>query len=110
MGRKRQSGTQTSRSGNRANLGFEKKLWAAAEKMRGHMDAAEYKRVALGLIFLKYISDAFHERYDAIKKKLHADPEGRDECMGHNVFWVPPEACWDKLQAAGRTAHPGLRG
>ena len=49
---------------NGANLGFEEKLWAAADKMRGHMDAAEYKHVVLGLIFLKYISDAFAERHD----------------------------------------------
>ena len=64
MARKRQSGMEKSRSGNCANLGFEEKLWAAADKMRGHMDAGEYKHVALGLIFLKYISDAFQERYD----------------------------------------------
>ena len=63
MARKKQSGTAKSRSGNGngANLGFEEKLWAAADKMRGHMDAAEYKHVALGLIFLKYISDRFEE-------------------------------------------------
>jgi len=54
MGRKKQSGTERSRSGNGANLGFEEKLWAAPDKMRGHMDAGEYKHVALGLIFLKY--------------------------------------------------------
>jgi type I restriction enzyme M protein len=54
------------KDGNGANLGFEEKLWQAADKMRGHMDAAEYKHVALGLIFLKYISDAFQERYDAL--------------------------------------------
>jgi len=71
MGRKKQSGTERSRSGNGANLGFEEKLWAAADKMRGHMDASEYKHVALGLIFLKYISDAFQERYDEIKKEPH---------------------------------------
>ena len=61
--------------------------------MRGHMDAGEYKHVALGLIFLKYISDAFQERYDAIKKEPN-EPEDRDKYMGHNVFWVPPEARW----------------
>jgi type I restriction enzyme M protein len=110
MGRKRQSGTAPSRPGNGANLGFEEKLWAAADNMRGHMDAAEYKHVALGLIFVKYISDAFQEWYYAIKKEPHADPEDRDEYMGHTVFWVPREARWDKLQAAGRTAHPDLRG
>src|SRR5208337_870285 len=107
MGRKKQLGTERSRSGNGANLGFEEKLWAAADKMRGHMDAGEYKHVAIGLIFLKYISDAFQERYDAIKKEPHADPEDRDEYMGHNVFWVPPEARWDKLQAAAKSPEIG---
>src|SRR5208337_723792 len=107
MGRKKQPGTERSRSGNGANLGFEEKLWAAADKMRGHMDAGEYKHVALGLIFLKYISDAFQERYDAIKKEPHADPEDRDEYMGHNVFWVPPEARWGKLQAAAKSPEIG---
>jgi len=53
------------------------------------MDAGEYKRVALGLIFLKYISDAFQERYDALKVIPHADPEDRDEYTAENVFWVP---------------------
>src|SRR2546426_9516504 len=65
--------------GNGANLGFEQKLWAAADKLRGHMDAAEYKHVVLGLIFLKYISDAFQERYEALKADRLADPEDRDE-------------------------------
>src|ERR1041385_4320444 len=79
-------------NGNGANLGFEEKLWAAADKMRGHMDAAEYKHVVLGLIFLKYISDAFTERYEELKKDKHADPEDRDEYMAENVFWVPKVA------------------
>ena len=82
------------KNGNGANLGFEEKLWAAADKMRGHMDAGEYKHVALGLIFLKYISDAFQERYDALKAEPHADPEDRDEYAAENVFWVPPVARW----------------
>src|SRR5271157_673706 len=102
MGRKKQSGTERSRSGSGANLGIEEKLWLAADKMRGHMDAGEYKHVALGLIFLKYISDAFQERYDAIKAEPHANPEDRDEYAAESVFWVPSEARWAKLQAAAR--------
>ncbi len=94
MGRKKQSGTERSRSGNGANLGFEEKLWAAADKMRGHIDAGEYKHVALGLIFPKYISDAFQEPYGEIKKEPNADPDDRDVYMSENVFWVPPEARW----------------
>jgi len=88
--------------GNGANLGFEEKLWAAADKLRGHMDAAEYKHVVLGLVFLKYISDAFAERYDELKADKHADPEDRDEYTAENVFWVPKVARWPHLQAAAK--------
>jgi type I restriction enzyme M protein len=107
MARTRKSGTPKPKSGNGANLGFEQKLWAAADKMRGHMDAAEYKHVALGLIFLKYISDAFQERYDALKAEPHADPEDRDEYAAENVFWVPPSARWQTLQAAAKSPEIG---
>jgi type I restriction enzyme M protein len=84
---------------NGAALGIETTLWAAADKMRGHMDAAEYKHVALGLIFLKYISDAFEERHVKLAAEKGADPEDRDEYLAHNVFWVPKEARWPQLQA-----------
>ncbi len=84
---------------NGANLGFEEKMWQAADKLRGYMDAAEYKHVVLGLVFLKYISDAFQERYDALKKEEFADPEDRDEYRAENIFWVPKEARWPYLQA-----------
>lgn len=85
---------------NGAKLGFEQKLWAAADKLRSNMDAAEYKHVVLGLIFLKYISDAFKEVYGELKndpEKL-ADPEDIDEYKARNIFWVAPEARWDYLQ------------
>ena len=88
--------------GKGANLGFESKLWAAADKLRGHMDAAVYKHVVLGLIFLKYISDAFQEKHDALKatqKTAYTDPEDRDEYTAANVFWVPKKARWADLQA-----------
>ncbi|WP_152050808.1 class I SAM-dependent DNA methyltransferase [Tautonia marina] len=97
------------KNGGGANLGFEEKLWAAADKMRGHMDAAEYKHVALGLIFLKYISDAFQERYDALQDEPHADPEDRDEYLAENVFWVPKVARWQALQDAAKQADIGKR-
>src|SRR5487761_187509 len=83
---------------NGAKLGFEQKLWQAADKLRGHMDAGEYKHVVLGLIFLKYISDAFQERYDALKAEPYADPEDRDEYTAAHVFWVPKAARWTYLQ------------
>jgi type I restriction enzyme M protein len=84
-----------------ANLGFEAKLWAAADALRNNMDAAEYKHVVLGLIFLKYISDAFeakHAELDA-QRKQGADPEDPDEYRALNIFWVPPEARWAYLKS-----------
>lgn len=93
------------KSTNGANLGFEEKLWAAADKLRGHMDASEYKHVVLGLIFLKYISDAFQEKYEELKatqKTEHTDPEDRDEYAASNIFWVPKEARWAKLQGGAK--------
>ncbi len=92
-------------TGNGANLGFENKLWKMADKMRGHMDAAEYKHVVLGLIFLKYISDAFQAKYDDLAARQdtdYTDPEDRDEYAAANIFWVPKEARWDKLQAGAK--------
>lgn len=88
------------KSSNGANLGFEEKMWKAADKLRNNMDAAEYKHVVLGLIFLKYISDAFKEVHQELvndPEKL-SDPEEIDEYKMRNVFWVPPEARWDRLQ------------
>jgi len=80
--------------GNGATRGFEEKLWLAADKLRGQVDAAAYKHIVLGLIFLKYISDAFQERHALLQREPYADPEGRDEYAAAGVFWVPPEAVW----------------
>jgi type I restriction enzyme M protein len=93
---------RASSNGSGANLGFEDKLWAAADKLRGHMDASEYKHVVLGLIFLKYISDAFEEHHAKLLQTPGADPEDRDEYAGDNVFWVPEEARWSRLQDQAR--------
>lgn len=101
---KRKSSKTTSAAG--ANLGFEAKLFRAADKLRNNMDAAEYKHTVLGLIFLKYISDAFEE----YREKLltgegefeGADPEDPDEYRAENVFWVPQEARWQELQNSAR--------
>jgi len=90
-----------------ANLGFEDKLWAAADKLRGNMDAAEYKHVVLGLIFLKYISDAFMEKFNALQGDKHADPEDKDEYLADNIFWVPPEARWSYLQKNAKRPEIG---
>ena len=94
-----------------ASLGFEAKLWLAADKLRNNMDAAEYKHVVLGLIFLKYISDSFEEH----RAKLlagqgdyaGANPEDADEYKAENVFWVPKEARWSHLQAQAKQPSIG---
>src|SRR5881296_1334022 len=95
---------QRKRNDITANLGFEAKLWAAADALRNNMDAAEYKHVVLGLIFLKYISDAFEEQHDKLlaEKKHGADPEDPDEYRAHNIFWVPPEARWSHFKAQAK--------
>jgi type I restriction enzyme M protein len=92
-------GTGTNNTG--ANLGFERELWRAADALRSNMDAAEYKHVVLGLIFLKYISDAFEEQRAKLEKdrKQGADPEDPDEYRAVNIFWVPKEARWSVLVA-----------
>jgi len=107
---------------NGATLGFEEKLWQAADKMRGHMDPGEYKHVVLGLIFLKYISDSFEERRRHIERAV-GDPkdpmfvkepqarygviEDRDEYSAEHVFWVPEKARWPNLQAKAKQATIG---
>ena len=83
---------------NTATTGYEAQLWEMADALRGSMDAAEYKHVVLGLIFLKYISDAFEEHYERLQDIDYADPEDPDEYRGESIFWVPPEARWDHLQ------------
>lgn len=87
---------------------LEKKLWKAADKLRKNMDAAEYKHVVLGLIFLKYISDAFEELYQKLveQKSEGADPEDKNEYTAENVFYVPPSARWKWLQ--GRAKLPTI--
>jgi type I restriction enzyme M protein len=86
---------------NGATIGFEAQLWQAADALRGSMDAAEYKHVVLGLIFLKYISDAFEEQHARLKAQQEegADPEHPDEYRAVNIFWVPKEARWSKIKA-----------
>ena len=92
-----------------ATLGFETTLWQAADKMRNNMDAAEYKHVVLGLIFLKYISDAFEEKRAVLEaeRASGADPEDADEYRADNIFWVPKEARWAHLQANAKQATIG---
>ncbi len=108
---------------NGASLGFEEKLWLAADKLRGHMDAAEYKHIVLGLIFLKYVSDAFTSQRDALRARLsepndeyfvddaaqlERELEERDYYTAENVFWVSEAARWDNLHERAR--QPGIGG
>ena len=98
--------TTASSAQSSATIGFEAKLWLTADKLRNNMDAAEYKHVVLGLIFLKYISDTFEEH----RAKLlagegdykGANAEDPDEYKAENVFWVPAEARWSHLQASAK--------
>ncbi len=106
----RRKGTKTPKKNSGANLGFEAQLWKAADALRSNMDAAEYKHVVLGLIFLKYISDAFQEKYDALnatQETEFTDPEDRDEYMASNIFWVPKEARWSHLVASAKQPDIG---
>ena len=99
MGKKEKTGSQQDTG---ANLGFEAKLWQMADGLRNNMDAAEYKHVVLGLIFLKYISDAFEAKHAELElqKKQGADPEDPDEYKAARIFWVPKEARWSHLKAS----------
>ena len=107
---------------NGSTVDFEAQLWAAADKMRGHMDASEYKHVCLGLIFLKYISDAFEEKREQLlfgfsdpksewfikDEPQRADAaENRDEYLAANVFWLPPEARWHTIKAKAKSPEIG---
>ena len=95
-------------NGTGSNLGFEERLWTAADKLRGTMDASEYKHVVLGLIFLKYISDTFEEFYNQLKDQEYADPEDRDEYLAENVFWVPVAARWAYLMSKAKDPEIGI--
>ena len=101
------SGTKP--GGDGAITGYEAELWRMADTLRGSMDAAEYKHVVLGLIFLKYISDAFEEMHARLEaeRAQGADPEDPDEYRAANIFWVPPEARWTHLKAQARQAVIG---
>ncbi len=95
-------------NGNGLPADLESTLWAAADKLRGHLDAAEYKHVVLGLIFLKYISDTFQELYQRLSANPLADPEDRDEYLAENAFFVPEDARWQRLQQNARSPEIGV--
>ena len=93
-----------------ANIGFEAKLWSAADKLRGNLDPGEYKHVVLGLIFLKYISDSFEETYQSIKNDPEAyegEWEDKDAYKARNIFWVPEDARWEYLKQNAKKPEIG---
>ena len=103
--RRRRSKSQAQAS---ADPDYRSELWRMADALRGSMDAAEYKHVVLGLIFLKYISDAFEERRAQVIEEWGEEAaEDRDEYVAENIFWVPPEARWAKLQSLARQPSIG---
>ncbi len=93
---------------NNSTETLESQLWKAADKLRKNIDAAEYKHVVLGLIFLRYITDAFEALYEKLLAEEHlgADPEDKDEYRAENVFFVPPSARWRYLQSNAK--HPEI--
>jgi type I restriction enzyme M protein len=93
------NGDKATKNGNGSNLGFEAEMFKAADKLRGNMEPSDYKHVALGLIFLKYISDAFEARHKALMTEDPQAAEDKDEYLADNVFWVPKDARWSHLQA-----------
>lgn len=92
---------------NTTSIGFEEAIWRAADKLRGNLDAAEYKSVVIGLIFLKYISDKFEAKYEELKADEYADPEDKDEYTADNVFFVPAKARWGVISEAAHTPQIG---
>lgn len=90
-----------------ANIEFEQELWLAADKMRGHADPSEYKHVILGLVFLKYISEVFDEKFNELTEVQDADPEDRDEYLAENVYWVPKIARWEHVKAKAHSPTIG---
>lgn len=92
---------------NTQEIGFEQQIWKAADKLRGNLDASEYKSVVLGLIFLKYISDKFEERYLELLEEGDGFEEDRDEYTYQSIFFVPPEARWSTIAAQAHTLEIG---
>lgn len=98
---------KTKKKDNTAEIGFEEQIWKAADKLRGNLDASEYKNVVLGLIFLKYISDKFEQRYQELVEEGEGFEEDRDEYTYQNIFFVPQEARWETIAAAAHTPEIG---
>ena len=105
--RKKSGGEKSARNHGTGHLGFEAELFKAADLLRGNMEPSDYKHIALGLIFLKYISEAFETRHSTLLTEDEQAAEDRDEYLADNVFWVPKEARWSFLQANARSPTIG---
>ena len=92
---------------NNANIGFEKQIWEAACVLWGHIPAAEYRKVIIGLIFLRYVSNAFDKRYNKLVNDGDGFENDRDAYIADNVFFVPEEARWNKISSAAHTPEIG---
>ena len=92
---------------NTADIGFEDKIWKAADLLRGSIDAAEYKNVVLGLIFLKYISDCFDVKHQQLVDEGDGFEEDKDEYISENIFYVPADARWSVIAEAAHTPEIG---
>ena len=92
---------------NSADVGFEKQIWNAADVLRGSMDASEYKHVVLGLIFLKYISDRFEQKYNELVAEGYGMEEDKDEYTAENIFFVPQDSRWSIIASAAHTPEIG---
>ena len=90
------------------SIGFEDKIWKAADILRGSLSASQYKNVVLGLIFLKYISDQFEQKYKELLADPLADPEDKDEYLADNIFFVPQASRWEVISAAANTPEIGV--
>ena len=94
-------------TGNNANIGFEKQIWDAACVLWGHIPAAEYRKVIVGLIFLRYISSAFEKRYQELVAEGDGFEDDRDAYVEDNIFFVPEDARWSKIASAAHTPEIG---
>ena len=99
---------KTTKTKQEKQLPLEQTLWLAADRLRKNMDAAEYKHIVLGLIFLKYISDAFEEAFQKLQNTPGADPEDKDEYLAENIFFVPKEARWSHLLSRAKLPSIGV--
>ena len=93
---------------NNANIGFEKEIWEAACELWGHIPAAEYRKVIVGLIFLRYISSAFEKRYQQLVDEGDGFEDDKDAYAEDNIFFVPEDARWDKIKKAAHTPEIGV--